>query len=207
VSDEYAKIRERFERETADHEMTVLLDQGLYRHVRFSAKGSLDWFDLITWPYNLIVNGSHGSYHFCRFGPDTEDMFVLFRDSGCGRDINPEYWAEKVRAGEVESWSETKFRDWLAKTAADLETRYPGIAEAVNAQVLHSDEHSTEYEETARYALACFDYDGVRLRIPEPWEQETQGLTFEDFDGKYLWQCFAIVWGIARWDARDGGAS
>jgi hypothetical protein len=49
---------EAFRRETAGHQMTVMRDEGLYRHVRFSTSGSgLYWFGLITWPGCLTVGG------------------------------------------------------------------------------------------------------------------------------------------------------
>lgn len=189
-------IAERFARETTQHQMTILHDDGLYRHLRFADQASLDWFDLITWPFNLIANGSHGSFHFSRFGPDTEDMFVLFRDGSAGRRVNPGYWEEKLRGGASKDWSETKFREWLTQEAAALETRHPGLFEAVSNEVLDSDEHNLEYEETARYALAAFGYKGARISFPDPWER-----TFTEFDWKYLWSCHAIAWGISQYDA------
>jgi hypothetical protein len=191
----YQDIAERFAKETADHKMEIRHDDGLYRHIRFSALNSLDWFDLITWPYNLIVNGSHGSFHFCRFSDDTEDMFVLFRSGSAGRRINPHYWAEKVRAGEVMSWSEDDFRQWVTQEAADQEASHPGMVRAVTLQILDSDEHNLEYEETARYAVASFRHKGARLAFPESWER-----TFQDFHWQYLWQCHAVVHGIATYD-------
>lgn len=193
---DYPEIAARFARETAGHEMTVLHDDGLYRHLRFAPEGSsLYWWDLITWPYNLIVNGSHGSFHFCRFGPDTEDMLVLFRDSRAGGSINPQYWEEKLRAGAAKGWSESKFRAWVIEEAADLESRYPGTVEAVGEQILNSDECSTEYAETARWACGQFRHGDVTLPFPDEWD-----LSFEEFDWRYLWQCHAVVAGIARYD-------
>jgi hypothetical protein len=189
-------IAKRFAHDTAEHTMEIRHDDSLYRHVRFSAPNSLDWFDLITWPYNLIVNGSHGSYHFCRFGDDTEDMFVLFRDGSAGLRINPHYWAEKVRAGEVMDWSEDAFRQWVLQEAAELAPEYPGVVRAVKLQILDSDEHNLEYEETARYAVASFRHKGARLTFPESWER-----SFQDFHWQYLWACHAIVWGISKYDA------
>ncbi|WP_188187988.1 hypothetical protein [Nonomuraea sp. SYSU D8015] len=194
-------IAKQFARDTANHRLETLHDDGLYRHIRFSAPPSLDWFDLITWPYNLIVNGSHGSYHFCRFGDDTEDMFALFRDGSAGRRINPHYWAEKVRAGEVMTWSEAAFRQWVLQEAAELAPEHPGMMRAVKLQILDSDEHNLEYEETARYAIASFRHKGLRLAFPESWER-----TFQDFHWQYLWQCHAVVWGIAKYDATKATA-
>lgn len=195
-------IAARFAGDTAKHQMTVLHDDGLYRHLRFAPESnSLDWWDLITWPYNLIVNGSHDSFHFCRFGPDTRDMFVLFRDSRAGGSINPEYWEEKLRAGKAKGWSEAKFRSFVAEEAAALEVRYPGTVKAVGKQILNSDEHSTEYAETARFACAQFHHGDVTLRFPDEWD-----LSFEEFDWRYLWQCHAVVDGIRRYDATICGS-
>lgn len=194
---EYPEIAARFARETTHHVMEIRHDQGLYRHLRFAPKGSsLYWWDLITWPYNLVVNGSHGSFHFCRFGPDTEDMFVLFRDSRAGKYINPQYWEEKLRAGKAKGWSESKFRSWLVEEAAALEARYPGTVEAVGRQILNSDEHSIEYKETAEFACAQFSHGDVTLRFPNEWD-----LSFEEFDWQYLWQCHAVVTGVHMYDA------
>ncbi|MFD7661314.1 hypothetical protein [Streptomyces sp. NPDC059788] len=194
---EYPEIAMRFARDTARHEMTVLHDDSLYRHLRVAPEeSSLFWWDLITWPYNLVVNGSHGSFHFCLVGEDTKDMFVLFRDSRAGGSINPDYWEEKLRAGKAKGWSAGKFRSWLVEEAAALEARYPGTVEAVGRQILNSDEHDIQYEETARYACHQFRHGDVTLRFPDEWD-----LSFEEFDWQYLWQCHAIVSGIARYDA------
>lgn len=186
-------MAKQFARDTTNHRLETLHDDGLYRQIRFSAPGSLDWFDLITWPYNLIVNGSHGSYHFCASA--TRDMFGLIHESRVDGTINFAYWAEKVRAGQVKSWSELKFRTWLIGRAADLEIRHPGILDEVGKQILDSDEHSLEYEETARHAVASFHHEGVRLGFPEAWEHD-----FTDWDHHYLWMCHAAVHGVAVYD-------
>lgn len=182
---------ERFKRDTAEHRLELRHVDGLYRHMRASAVGRLEWFDVITWPYNLIVNGSHGSFHFCRFASDTQDMFHLFRQ----RDIHPDYWAEGLRAGAAQSWSERNFRAYIAQEAADLEDRYPGIVEAVGQQILNSDEYSTEYEEAARYAVAAFSHEGVKLRYPDHWD-----VNFQENDWRYLWSCHGILWAIKAYD-------
>lgn len=199
---DYAHAAARFKREAPNPQMEAKLDQGLYRHLRFTTdENSLYWWDLITWPYNLIVNGSHGSYHFCRFGPDTEDMLHFFRDSGTGRSINPDYWAEKARAGQIRDWSPSKFRTWLAGEAASLEPRYPGITAQVVSEVLHSDEYDLGYEEIARAALAHFSFGHARIRFPDEWE-----LKFDEYHWQYLWQCHAIVAGIQQYDAAKAEA-
>jgi len=95
-----AETREadRFARDVANHKLTVLRDEGLYRHLRFKAPdGSTYWFDLITWPGYLTITGDMGTYVFAR----TQDMFEFFRSHrSTGFPINPGYWAEKIRAAD-----------------------------------------------------------------------------------------------------------
>jgi hypothetical protein len=54
-------IAERFAKETAEHDMEIVHDDGLYRHLRFRHQGpnysSWYWFDLITVPGSLIFRG------------------------------------------------------------------------------------------------------------------------------------------------------
>jgi hypothetical protein len=54
---------ERFPRDTANHQMTVLFENGLYRHLRFDAPdGSGYRFDLVTWPNRLAFQGEPGGH-------------------------------------------------------------------------------------------------------------------------------------------------
>lgn len=191
---EYPEIAARFARETAKHEMTVLREDGLYRHLKFAdPSGGFYRFDIVTWPHNLFLRGDGFSFGFAIY--PTEDMFDVFRGSRSGG-INPGYWQEKVTAGQVKGWSEDKFRAWVLDEATKAEAQYPGAVEAVGEQILHSDEHSTEYQGTAEYAVAAFDHGDFRLRLPNPWDE-----SFEDWAWEYLFACHAVLFGIDMWDA------
>lgn len=193
-----SEIYERFQREAADHQMTVMHDDGLYRHLRWAQpRNELYRFDLITWPHGLLIRGDGPNFVFSVY--PTKDLFDLFRQTSHSG-INPGYWQEKVVAGQVHSWSEDLFRDWLGKKATVDEVQFPGLTQAVHEWFFHGDEFSTEYEETARHAVAQFSHGSYQLRFPEPWEQ-----SFEDFDWSFLWACHAIVWGIAKYDAHKAG--
>lgn len=53
----------RFAGDTAAHRMTVLLDQGLHRHVRFANPASrTSWFEIITVLGLLTINGDMGTW-------------------------------------------------------------------------------------------------------------------------------------------------
>lgn len=82
--------RRRFNELSAEHEMAVLHDDGLYRHLRFSRpETGVYSFDIVTWPGYLSLTGDLTSgLTFCRI----EDMLEFF----AGDRINPGYWSEKL---------------------------------------------------------------------------------------------------------------
>lgn len=91
-------VRAVFEVDTADHRMTVLKDDGLYRHLRFARPGSSMYgYDLITWPGYLAIVGDVEPYVFRRL----TDMVEFF---AAGRGTNPTYWAEKVAGTDATIW-------------------------------------------------------------------------------------------------------
>lgn len=191
-----------FQASTGHHELAVLRDDGLYRHLRFRGTSSSSyWFDIVTWPGNLAFTGDMGSYLFGRAG--SEDMLAFFR----GRRINPGYWAEKVKAADhsgVKRYSPEVFLQSVAEEAAGYEDAFPGLTYAVNAAV--TDElFNAEDEAQAREFLNDFEYrpadedarDDAPLafRFADAWEWD-----LTDFGFHYLWCCHALVWGIARYD-------
>src|ERR1039457_99476 len=114
--DEAEAARERFERDTAEHEMTVIHDDGLYRHLRFQKPGSWIYgYDIVTWPGYLAITGDAGEYMFARL----PDMFEFF----AGNDrINPQYWAEKLRGPGYDTariYSYQALRDGVAQWLED----------------------------------------------------------------------------------------
>jgi hypothetical protein len=156
-------VAERFKRDTASHEMTVLHDDGLYRHLRFMRvitdetgrhPSSSYWFELVTWPGKLAVSGDCGSFLFAR----REDMFEFFRsDSRYG--INPGYWSEKVLAGKTSGYSDTRFRQLVTEAAQEAEPQWPGLSADVGERFFGDlTEWNTEHEDGAREALRDFAF-------------------------------------------------
>lgn len=95
------KAGERFAETTAEHKLTVLHDEGLYRHLLFKKPGSsFYWFEVVTWPGTLTITGDMGTFTFRR----DDDMIAFFRSNpdrklGNQYRINSHYWAEKVQEG------------------------------------------------------------------------------------------------------------
>ncbi|MDH6610225.1 hypothetical protein M2164_005860 [Streptomyces sp. SAI-208] len=205
----YPEIAAQFARDTASHEMAVLFDQGLYRHLRFaSPDGSGYRFDLHTSPNRLMFVGEVGTYVFSVF--PTEDMFQLLRESSVGDRPNFGYWNEKLKA-----WNEPAIQfsielfDWhVAKELAQAEEFYPGITEAWRE---HTEgvlcDHSTESEESAREALAAFEYL-PRGQWGEAWRFRRAGeWKLDDYDWRYLWACHGALYGALRYDAAKAVAA
>lgn len=190
------EIYERFQRETADHTMTVLHDDGLYRHLRFrQPRNEIGWFDLITVPGALIFQGDGETFAFRR----AEDMFRFFRGP-VGR-INADYWSEKVTSDRdsVMKYSLDAFERLVAEELREAEESFPGVTEAWNRHI--DGGYATGYEDEARAALHDFRYrpEGAahEFRFIDAVEWD-----LTDFYWWFLWACHAIVWGIAQYDAR-----
>ncbi|MFB4280793.1 hypothetical protein ACBJ59_36275 [Nonomuraea sp. MTCD27] len=186
-SDRAKEMAERFARETAEHQMTVLHDDGLYRHLRFQKPGtSFYWFDIVTWPGTLAIRGDVDGYLFSRI----TDMFEFFR-SDKGR-VNPHYWSEKTEGGRqrCKTYSEESTKAQVLRDIGDLEERPPGLFLAIQRDIF---DH-VHFEDEAREALERFDYQGVRFH--DVWEWD-----LHDYDWSFLWCCHAIVWGIQQYDA------
>lgn len=188
--------KSRFAADTAGHQMTVLLDQGLYRHLRFATPGnSIGWYELITTPNLLTINGDMGTYMFSRM----EDMFHFFdRPDGS---INPDYWAEKIHASSDPAavYSAKVFTDTIRDAAID---QLEDVDEALHGPALAALEeevldYAAEGEEEARGALQRFSND--LLEFTDTWEYNFTGHSF-----RYLWNLHAIVHGIARYRALAG---
>ncbi|WP_147378628.1 hypothetical protein [Mycobacteroides abscessus] len=179
---------------TRDHQMTVLRDDGLYRHIRFAKPGTGIWrFDLVTWPGHLVITGDLEDFHFARI----PDMFEFFRKP-VGY-VNPHYWAEKLQ-GPVRSMSFSRdvfkrlvfdhFRDWCRWNDGPHRPLWRAICNEVLL-----DEYGEMGDETmAHYALTQFRHGD--FEFTDSWEWE-----LKDYDFHFLVALHAIVWGINRYDA------
>lgn len=217
----------RFLRDVARHEMTIVRDDGVARHVRFAIPNNSNMhFDLITWPGCLCYTGDMGTYVFRR----DRDMFDFFRRGSHERAyrIDFRYWAEKVEAqdksGGITEYSKAKFiaavndavdaraREYFdeERTAEDAKVKhgaaYAGLRKAVAKDVLSA---ADEGEERARLAIEEFSYAG------QPWrdfygENAEDSFTFADtefweadlteYTHRFLWCCHALAWGIEVYD-------
>ena len=193
-----------FRTDCGDHQIDIRLDEGLYRHLAFrGAPGSgLYWYDLITTPGQLIYRGDFGFWAFAR----TEDMFEFFRNGGRTERINPHYWSEKLIADDIhtkhQAFSEEKFRAEVLRQFWDsregLGSKAAEVWQAIREDVLSpfvdlADEHEAL---TAAYGFRHGDF--------EFWD--VQDWDLKEYSHQYLVALYAIVDGIARYDAAKAHA-
>lgn len=177
---------EEFTRNVAGHQMTVLRDDGLYRHLRFSKPTTRNMsFDILTWPGYLAFVGDMGDNVFARI----PDMLEFFR----GDSINPRYWAEKVQACDrngIEEYREEKAREWVEERLKDASEKARLAADGITF-----DEGPDEVYRQLR------DFDTSELDDEDPfsgWEEAD----FTEYTHHYIWCCFALVWAIKVYDAQ-----
>ncbi|MCX4450619.1 hypothetical protein [Streptomyces sp. NBC_01789] len=157
---DYARIAEHFRSDFAEAQLKAQREDGLFRHIEFDAPKSMSRLVLVTWSYNLLVAGSHGSFHFERFGPDTEDMFDWLR----GIRVEPDRWASKLVNGADSvreydrSLMEAEIKERVTEAVED-NWAPQGLEAAVRSEIL--DSHLLDTKETAFHLLNEFEH-GVK---------------------------------------------
>jgi hypothetical protein len=168
---DYPEIAARF----AGHAMTVLHEDDLYRHLRFEGSAESSFgrypsypFELITWPYNLVVKAGW-TFHFDIDA--TPDMFDLFRKTAFSGEINPSYWQEKVRAGrdEIEGFDPNLFEQQVKQHVVEA-IRNGDAPRGIGAEVSRDifEWGDISHEAGARQALKDFRYKD--WTFGETWE-------------------------------------
>lgn len=174
--------RARFERDTAQHQMTVLHDDGVYRHIRFQSPATgIYWYELVTWPGRLTFAGDMGTWAFARL----PDMFEFFTGP-----INPTYWGEKITAGECVAYD----RDLVLTHAREIATEYdcqPALVEIERQSAFKDDLHDAAA--AMRWLTEDMDkYPG----FTDTWEW-----TLRVYTPHFLWALHGIKHGIEQYRA------
>lgn len=225
---DYSCTEARFLKDATKHQMEVLRDDGVNRHLRFkNPECTAYWFDIITWPGTLCVDGDMGTFVFRRL----HDMFEFFRtdrkyyeDTGRADRlaINPSYWDEKLRAPkprDAMEYSADRFRrhvkeafdNWVDSSQPDEDDsteaerdefmgNKDALWEALEDDVLSA---ADDGEEVRAYDAArdfsCAEVPGFNME--DCWEWDCREFTFD-----FIWNCYAIAWGIKQYDSSKAQA-
>ena len=199
---------ERFLNDVSSHEMHILHEDGVYRHIRFKKPNTSCYhFDLITYPGYLVYSGDMGCYVFSRLN----DMFEFFRADKRNRDglyINTGYWAEKLQAvngnrnsADAMEFDEDAFRKvineyrvrWVREYCLDKQQRrdlWDDIEDSVMSRI-DDGEHAA--------CLATYEFShktgGDTFQFDDFFEHNFKRYTFS-----FIWCCYAIAFGVKKYD-------
>lgn len=217
MSTEQACTEDQFLQHASSHVMTVIRDDGVHRHLRFRKAppaGSEHWFDLITWPGSLCIDGDMGTYVFRRL----DDMFEFFRTDrkynekrGRKLGINLSYWAEKLRAMPprgCKEFDEARFDaaiyeylvDWIRGHRDDTdEDERRELWDRVKSEVWGAD--GADRKQIAAYDFHHTVNQRLNFEFQDFWEVNVERYTFN-----FIWCCYAIAWGIKTYDESKSAA-
>jgi len=190
-------ILENFEKDTKDHKLDILLDQGIYRHLKLRRPNTgIFGFDIITWPGYLAISGDMGCYVFSR----VNDMFTFF--SKDYTKINLGCWAEKVQAQEkhsgIEKWSQDRLHSQLLYRIKDQfedEQKQQECVDSIKDCGLWDACDAYEAHEAAE------SFDGFEgFDLTDFWE-----INCNDYTYQYIWCCHAICWAINKYEEAKKG--
>lgn len=229
-------IEETFFTDIAKHEMIVIRDDGVHRHIRFKVpETTCMHFDLVTWPGYLCYSGDMGCFVFSRL----HDMFEFFRtdrkynQSRCRKlAINLSYWSEKLQAvdgnrngGNAQEFSFEKFKenvlDYIKRHEED---NLPGNEHDQDAFLQHAAAYG-ELRDAVTSDVLSFDDNPVRAydaandfrHEGDAWAEfhgNKSNFEFSDFwevdnteyTHRFVWCCYALAWGIEQYDKANNHA-
>ena len=188
---------EQFLADVKNHELTIIQNDGVYRQLTFNKPGDYDqYFNITTLPSYLIITGDMGSLVFSR----QYDMFNFFRSENLS--INLSRWAEDIRTtswdARIESYSE--FDTDKVKVNAKIylnkyiqnnnlsEDDKEDLLEAFKFEILYSEDEHEIVEAIRNFSFKGFEFVDF-------WEGY-----YRKYRYHYIWLCYAIVWGIKKFD-------
>jgi hypothetical protein len=187
------KLHDQFLADVLGHEMQILKDDGLYRHLFVkNPHESTYWYEVITTPRMLTINGDMGTYTFSAYG--REDMFVFFRNNPGY--VNEQYWTEKLVAygNEPLQYSQDNFSDTIiGELRENMEWEGEKLSYDEAKVILEPVLQYAYSEDDARDRLDDFEYKSFSFSAT--WEYD-----FRDYRHNYLWCLHAIVWAIHKYD-------
>lgn len=196
--------REEFLKSVKDHQIEILKDDGIYRHIKCQKPETWDrGFEIITFPGGLLYTGDMGTYEFER----VEDMFFFFR-SGINKtgeiSINSGYWEEKCKSESIFGGGIKKFDSDLFKENVKeyFETYYEDVESEEKEKVREEiQEQIFNYTEDSEWSLVSalnrFTTYSIETKFDftDFWESSVNSKTYY-----FIWCLWAIVWTVQKYD-------
>ena len=189
---------EQFLDDVKHHELTIHQNNGVDRHLTLEKSGGCyHSFKITTFPHYLVITGNMGALIFSQ---SHYDLFDFFRNDDLK--INPDHWSEKIEStsyeAKINSYSEfdideTKkgaseyLDDYLKYIALSKEDKENLIVE-FNRKILCAEDEWDLVGAIRNFDLNGFDFVDFH-------EDDYRKYRYE-----YIWLCYAIVWGIKKFD-------
>lgn len=183
------QMERRFRRETQNHKLRILHDEGLYRHLSFSG-GNFYGFNIITWPGHLTISGEMGDYTFAR-EPD------MLRDFFTSAYVNTDYWEQKVTSmdvhGRITEFSRERYKEILVRGFWSWHQKNTDKRRAREAWNWIRDDLLGDYSEVHDASTAVESLEllrsihGVNLGYHEEGD-------FLEYSAQYLWSLHGVLW-------------
>lgn len=189
-----SQLADLFIQDTARHQLTVLHDQGLYRHLRWAVPGSgINAVEITTIPGALFVSGDMGSWSFQRHG--TDDLLRTGFFTGGPR---YGYWASKCEAADRRVGLREFSPEALKATVDSYIEDWADGDESARFNLGQETETILEAEtvEDAFERLAGFSYAGLHF-------DDVDDASVTEFTFQYRWICRALVKVSAEYAALD----
>lgn len=197
-------IEERFTSDITNHKITGIYESKEFRRIKYrNPNSSCYWFEIVTWPGCLCINGDMGTYVFSRL----PDMFEFFRQSESWKNKHPNklrinrwYWSKNLQGafdGQTK-YSPEKFIAAVTDDFEDFEFETPkektDAWREIEKEVL---DYAEDGENSAMNSVYNFrSINGFQFN--DFWEHNLTEYTFQ-----YTWCLYAIVWGISQYDLLD----
>jgi hypothetical protein len=194
-----------FQEDTAGHQLTVLHEEGLYRHLRMAAPGTR-WgsWDIITWPGHLATSGDVADgLTFSREPDMIADFFGKMRGgkrpyyADGAPSIDFRYWAEKLQGDQrdtVRAYVHEDFVRYVKETLTQrLETGYYSrLTQQLVDELIAEVEDLEESEVEARQWLNEHEPE-----VPDSWDHD-----FKDYTFHFQLACYAVNAAVQAYLAR-----
>lgn len=196
------KIKERFDRDIAEHEIHIEHDSEVYRHILFKRPGTGCYhFSLVTSPQILLYTGDMGTFVFRR----THDMFSFFQKQ-LTHTPDFSYWHEKLEAvdksdGSCEESKEILFerlREYISDDPDD--GMDPSMKHEIRTFIDELEENGEDRHFVELYREAERFHIGPNTR-PDFYFIDLWDYNYKEFTDRFIWACYAIQWGVHKYFA------
>jgi len=205
----------QFLRDVISHQMHILRNDGMYRHVRFKREGTMCMhFDLVT--LALVTWLIRAIWAALCFHALMTCLSFSCADRLHGKDdrklkINLGYWSEKLKAADGGRNSSNGAKEFSPKAFTKLihEWRIGWIREY--RDILSKEQRRELWVQVNEDVLSKVDDGEIRAYdAAYDFKYEADGKSFQfddlyehncyEYTHRFIWCCYALAWGIKQYD-------